>query len=738
MMAGAGEERSRRPTLRYIAAVVIILFAGLVGTAIVYRQSIAETILMNQLRSLGLDQAEFAVSRFDAGVLELENLSIGNGDGLEIAQIKAHFSTRGLFASRLDALQISGVRLRGTLDEAGLSFGSLDQLFEESAASANTSGPAVLPASGVDIEDALLEIATAEGPLRTSLELRVVEVAPGRLEAEAALQVNHALAGLEARLSAMGRPDSLTGELELEASAAGEYGSDISASAVSLAAKAAFSFEEGDIAIQPEGCAELRIEDLAVGSTLTLSTPLDLCLRSRSEPGIRISKEGAIQTDLELPPAEFAADLQIGRELQRVSGELPTLRMRASRRADGFEVSLETEAGRLEFAEQAVGVRDIGLEANVSNRAVISIEALRIGEIFDTQQVARFQNLALNARFEPHEDDVEFEMELANPNRELVIKSSGTHALAESTGRARLHVHAIEFNPGQLQPSTLFPILSDLLTEVSGSIEVKGSVEWSADGMRGTAEITLTDVGATSESAAIEHLNATVELNETGATSPNQTISVGRLDVGLELTEGLIHYQVKPGWNVEVESTSWKFAGGEITTVGKIDPRAENRESSIHVENADLAEFIELVNLEGLSGSGKIEGEIPIVLAGGDIEIRNAVLHSDGETGVIRYRPDPGTANIAAADDQFATTLKVLENFHYERLEIEINGPALGEVAIQIHLAGANPDYRDGHPIDFNLSVDSRLSDLLQTGIRIYRLPEEIEKRLGFFAERAR
>jgi hypothetical protein len=123
---------------------------------------------------------------------------------------------------------------------------------------------------------------------------------------------------------------------------------------------------------------------------------------------------------------------------------------------------------------------------------------------------------------------------------------------------------------------------------------------------------------------------------------------------------------------------------------------------------------------------------------GGEIEIRNAVLRSNGEAGVIRYRPDPGTANIAAADDQFATTLKVLENFHYERLEIEINGPALGEVAIQIHLAGVNPDYKDGYPVDFNLSVDSRLSDLLRTGIRIYRLPEEIEKRLGVFAERAR
>jgi hypothetical protein len=78
-----------------------------------------------------------------------------------------------------------------------------------------------------------------------------------------------------------------------------------------------------------------------------------------------------------------------------------------------------------------------------------------------------------------------------------------------------------------------------------------------------------------------------------------------------------------------------------------------------------------------------------------------------------------------------------LENFHYERLAIEINGSATQTVVIQIHLAGANPDYQGGHPIEFNLSVDARLSDLLRTGMRIYRMPEKIEKRLKAFTERA-
>jgi len=736
-MVGAREERSRRPTLRAIAIVLIALLAGLVAAAIAYRQPIAKALLIRQLRNLGLDQATFAVGRFDAGLFELENLSVADGEGLEIARIEAHFSTRGLFASRLDALQISGIRLRGTLDDTGFSFGPLDRLFESREASANPRGPAALPTAGIEIADAQLELATAEGPLRASLELQAVEIAPGQLEAAAQLRIDHALAQLDARSTAIGSPNSLTGELEIGASAAGEFGSGASARAIAMAGKASFSFEDGDVAIQLEDCAKIQIDGLAVKPVLRLAKPLDLCVRSRSESSIRISRQGAIELDLEVAPARFDADVRIGGEPQRVSGELPTLRVRTSTRDGEFEAALATNAGQLEFARQSFGIRDIRLEAILSSGAAFPKGRLRIGEIFDTRPAARFSRLALDAPFEPRDGSIGFEMEFANPGRELVSEISGAHNLSARSGRADIHLHAIDFEPGQLQPSTLFPSLSDLLTEASGSIEMKGSVRWDAKGMRGTVEVAARDVSATSELATVEHLNAILELNEKGATSLDQTVSVGRLDFGLELTDGLIRYQLKPGGSVAIKSASWKFAGGELATSGEIDPQSENLATALLIQGVDLARLFELVNLDGLSGSGTLDGELPIALVGNEIEIRNAVLRSSDEAGVIRYRPDPGTSNIAAADGQFATALNVLENFHYERLAIEINGSATQTVVIQIHLAGANPDYQGGHPIEFNLSVDARLSDLLRTGMRIYRMPEKIEKRLKAFTERA-
>jgi len=65
-MVGTGEGRSKKPTLRPIVGVAIVLIAGFVAAAIAYRQPIAEALLMRQLRNLGLDRVEFAIRRFDA------------------------------------------------------------------------------------------------------------------------------------------------------------------------------------------------------------------------------------------------------------------------------------------------------------------------------------------------------------------------------------------------------------------------------------------------------------------------------------------------------------------------------------------------------------------------------------------------------------------------------------------------------------------------------------------------
>ena len=77
--------------------------------------------------------------------------------------------------------------------------------------------------------------------------------------------------------------------------------------------------------------------------------------------------------------------------------------------------------------------------------------------------------------------------------------------------------------------------------------------------------------------------------------------------------------------------------------------------------------------------------------------------------------------------------LGALEDFHYDVLEIDVDGDTQGEVLVRVHLGGFNPNYQRGRRVEFNLNVEARLADLLRAGLVAYRVPEVILKRLEGF-----
>ena len=80
------------------------------------------------------------------------------------------------------------------------------------------------------------------------------------------------------------------------------------------------------------------------------------------------------------------------------------------------------------------------------------------------------------------------------------------------------------------------------------------------------------------------------------------------------------------------------------------------------------------------------------------------------------------------------TALAALENFHWTRLDLALNGNTRDTTVIGFHFKGENPDYLDGHPVELNVEIESQLADLLRKGSASYEIPGKIEKRLTDFA----
>lgn len=67
-------------------------------------------------------------------------------------------------------------------------------------------------------------------------------------------------------------------------------------------------------------------------------------------------------------------------------------------------------------------------------------------------------------------------------------------------------------------------------------------------------------------------------------------------------------------------------------------------------------------------------------------------------------------------DQQLGLLTQVFEDFHFETIVIALNGDVFGDVQASIHLGGANPTFKDGFPMEFNLNAGAQFGDLIRGG----------------------
>jgi hypothetical protein len=396
------------------------------------------------------------------------------------------------------------------------------------------------------------------------------------------------------------------------------------------------------------------------------------------------------------------------------------------------DASLALDTGR--------GIVEAGASIALDAQGGLPSGRLDAGRIRDLESPPRFPPLALELSFAPEEGRLGFEATLAGAAGSLRLRAVGSHDFATSSGQADLHLDPLRLGDGGPALGDLLPRLAASLPPVSGSLEAEGELTWSRAGMDGSVDLGVRDLALRTPVARLDRINGVVRLAGPWPPSvpPGQLVSMARVDFGLELTDGLVRYGVTRDGIVEIQSAEWHFAGGTVRTRGRIDLFAQERRVELDVEDIDLRQLLELVNLEGLSGEGRLAGRLPLTLRPGHVEIRDALLESSAAGGWIRYRPRGDAAALGMGGQALDDLLQALRNFHYERLSLAASGDAHEALLVKVSLSGANPGYRDGQPYNLNLNIDGRLGDLIRQGSRAYQIPARIEKKLAELSERRR
>jgi hypothetical protein len=288
------------------------------------------------------------------------------------------------------------------------------------------------------------------------------------------------------------------------------------------------------------------------------------------------------------------------------------------------------------------------------------------------------------------------------------------HDRSSNSGSAIIALGPVLFQPGSLQPNDLFPALGTMVEDVDGKIAADGVVRWRGDGLSPDLKLQLKGLAFATSAAQFRGVNGEINFNKLWppATAPGQTLAGTVEAAGLPPAAFRLKGQLTAKTALKLDEALVDVAGGEIAAMPfTIDPAARRIDTALRIDHVDLSEITKLLSLDGLSGTGQVDGQIPLKVENGAITISGGKLAARAP-GLLRYKPDKLPQEIAGAGAQVALMLEALSDFHYETLALELEKGASGEGTIQLHLNGNNPAVLAGRAFVLNIRIESNFDRL--------------------------
>ena len=228
----------------------------------------------------------------------------------------------------------------------------------------------------------------------------------------------------------------------------------------------------------------------------------------------------------------------------------------------------------------------------------------------------------------------------------------------------------------------------------------------------GTAESTPSGDVVFEISVTVEHIDAGVGLD--------------KLTIQLKFIVGVTPY-------LAIELAEVFSSGGKIYfRDARIDPTASAHEILLNVSELDLAEIFTLMAIDGVSGSGRLSGTLPIRVRGGVVLVDEGRVAANGP-GVLQIKSQRAVEALAGAGEQVDLLLRALEDFHYEELSLTINKSFDDTVSVALSTLGNNPGVLDAHPFRLNINLEGRATKLFAVLTEVYGVSNALLQRAWSF-----
>ncbi|TCM21563.1 dicarboxylate transport [Novosphingobium sp. PhB165] len=310
--------------------------------------------------------------------------------------------------------------------------------------------------------------------------------------------------------------------------------------------------------------------------------------------------------------------------------------------------------------------------------------------LVDRQQVPRFKLLiARDASLRLENGVVTAQALLREPTSDRgVVRADIVHDLNATTGHADLTVDGILFDK-KVQAETLSPLLLGIVSNLEGTVSGTGRIEWNARGVTSHGQFSSDGLAFAAPFGPVKGLSGAVVFTDLLGlvTAPDQKLKLASINPGVEVTDGVLSFQLEPDYLLRINGARWPFMDGVLTlepatmTMGA----SETRRYKITVKGLNAATFVQHLDLGNINATGVFDGELPLVFDENGGRIENGYLASRAPGGNVSYIGALTYKDLSAMGNFAFGALKSVD---YSRMEIGLGGSLDGDILTRISFDG--------------------------------------------------
>ncbi|HYG29841.1 MAG TPA: YdbH domain-containing protein [Allosphingosinicella sp.] len=295
-----------------------------------------------------------------------------------------------------------------------------------------------------------------------------------------------------------------------------------------------------------------------------------------------------------------------------------------------------------------------------------------------------------------------------------ILHATIDHDLGTGAGRASLDVPGIRFAPDGLQPEHLTRLTVGVIALVEATLTGRGEIAWRPGSTTSTGTFSTRGANFAAAFGPVEGLTTTIRFTDLLRleSAPGQIAQIAMIRAGIDVSNGTIRYQLRPGSQVQIEGGQWPFAGGELLLQPTLldFSKPETRYLTFQVVGLQAAQFVDQAGLTAIDLTGIFDGVLPMQFDVRGARIVGGRLEARPGGGTLSYAGIVNRANMPAAA---RLAFDALRSMRYSRLEIRLDGALAGEFLSRIRLEGLSAANRQNFivrqlariPFRFNISI---------------------------------